>query len=189
MASSPPISPKVATPLAHRKRRHSAIDRNAAAPACDDDNSSDQGVDAVLSPTKMSNSNVAVTIPNGSSATAAVARKLEDDEEVDDDDKELFEDILDTAELEPYKPGKLAQLTLLKSLLIINRQASLKVKKMASIHKQHLDSALASSALDQSNSFTRRWKFNKFAHRFLAQHLGSILDSLRNSARTSLCVF
>lgn len=108
MASSPPISPKVATPLAHRKRRHSAIDRNAARPSCNEENSSDQGVDALLSPTKITNATVAIAAPNGSSATAAVARKLEDDEEVDDDDKELFEDILDTAELEPYKPGMLS---------------------------------------------------------------------------------
>lgn len=93
--------------MAHRKRRHSAIDRNAAGPACDEDNISDQGVDALLSPTRISNADVAVAAPNGASVTAAVARKLEDDEEVDDDDKELFEDILDTAELEPYKPGKL----------------------------------------------------------------------------------
>jgi hypothetical protein len=35
-----------------------------------------------------------------------VARKLEDDEEIDEDDKEMLEDILDTAELEPYKPGE-----------------------------------------------------------------------------------
>ena len=154
MASSPPISPKVATPLAHRKRRHSAIDRTAAGPACDEANSSEQ--DALLSPTKTTNSNVGVAAPNGSSATAAVARKLEDDEEVDDDDKELFEDILDTAELEPYKPGKLNRLTHLNSTLTRTHQALSKVKKMAWMHTRHLDSALASSALDQNSSFTKR---------------------------------
>ena len=117
MASSPPISPKVATPLAHRKRRHSAIDRNAAGLACDEETSSDRGVDALRSPTRNLSSNVAVAATDGSSATAAIARRLEDDEEVDDDDKEFFEDILDTAELEPYKPGAPSQSALLQHML------------------------------------------------------------------------
>lgn len=105
MATSPPISPKVATPLAHRKRRHSAIERNGTGPACDENDDLDQNLDAVGSLNKIAESSGEQPAPNDSSATASVIRKLEDDDDIDEDDKEMFEDILDTAELEPYKPG------------------------------------------------------------------------------------
>ena len=106
MAHSPPISPKVATPLAHRKRRHSVIERDVIDLTGDDEDSTVEFGPAPRSPIKHSTPHVSGTAPNGSSATAVVSRKLEDDEEIDEDDKELLEDILDTAELEPYKPGE-----------------------------------------------------------------------------------
>ena len=98
MAQSPPISPTVATPLAHRKRRHSAIERNVTNVI--DLTQDDQPKSPVARRQKVEAGEDA----NGASAT--VARKLEEEDEIDEDDKELFEDILDTAELEPYKPGK-----------------------------------------------------------------------------------
>ena len=100
MATSPPISPKVATPLAHRKRRHSTIERNGSGPTCDGDDI--DNLDALTSPANISSYGVERAALNDSSATATVIRKLEDD---DEDDEESFEDILDSAELEPYKPG------------------------------------------------------------------------------------
>ena len=104
MATSPPISPTVATPLAHRKRRHSAIERNDSGPACDGDDIDD--LDALPSPTRLSNGGAEKLMPSDSSATATVMRKLEDDDDdVDEDDKEALDDVLDTAELEPYRPG------------------------------------------------------------------------------------
>jgi hypothetical protein len=106
MAHSPPISPKVATPLAHRKRRHSVIERHVIDLTGDDEDSTVEFGPAPHSPIKRSTSNASGAAPSGSSVTAIVARKLEDDEEIDEDDKEMLEDILDTAELEPYKPGE-----------------------------------------------------------------------------------
>ena len=99
MAQSPPISPTVATPLAHRKRRHSAIDRSVIDLTQDDDDD-----DEPSSPVAQKQKLNGEIDPNG--PTATVARKLEDEDEVEEDDSELFEDILDTAELEPYRPGK-----------------------------------------------------------------------------------
>ena len=105
MAHSPPISPKVATPLAHRKRRHSVIERDVIDLTGEDEDSTVDFGGAPTSPIKRSPSHASGVAANGTSATAAVARRLEDDEEIDEDDKEMLEDILDTAELEPYKPG------------------------------------------------------------------------------------
>ncbi len=107
MANSPPLSPTVATPVAHRKRRHSVIERDVIDLTGNDGDSTVDFGTAPTSPAKLSSPHKPGTHATESSATAAVARKLEDDDEIDEDDKELLEDILDTAELEPYKPGKL----------------------------------------------------------------------------------
>lgn len=92
MAASPPLSPVVATPLAHRKRRHSAMNRGSI----DLTRENDEGT-----PRKARASSVPEpAIPNGT----ATERKLEDEDESDEDSKSLIEDLLDTAELEPYLP-------------------------------------------------------------------------------------
>ena len=96
MAQSEPISPKVATPLARRKRRFSAVDKNVIDLTGDDDSET-----PVAQAYKQANGS---STQNGSNGV--VARKLDDDDDVGEDDKELFQDILDTAELEPYEPGK-----------------------------------------------------------------------------------
>lgn len=93
MAASPPISPVVATPLAHRKRRHSEMTREYVDLTGDDE----------VAPDGKQAANGVHETPatNGTNGE----RKLEDDEvEDDEDDKSLVEDILDTAELEPYRP-------------------------------------------------------------------------------------
>lgn len=92
MAQPPPISPVVATPLAHRKRRHSKIDSSVI------------DLTEPSSPVGKAKATNGETIVNGS--YTSIARKLEDDDDLDESDKELFEDILDTAELEPYMAGQ-----------------------------------------------------------------------------------
>lgn len=166
MASSPPISPKVATPLAHRKRRHSVMERNGAVPACDGDDSLNQGADSLILRPKISNSDVSTTVQNGSSATAAVVRKLEDDSDIDDDDKELFEDILDTAELEPYRPGNLACNHPSMALLTIFPQASSMAKKMVWIRRLPLNSAIVCCKSVLKHSFMRRSQLPRCLQRF-----------------------
>lgn len=98
MAASPPLSPVVATPLAHRKRRHSEMVREVIDLTGEDE-------DEVPLPKKATNGAHGAAESNGSTGE----RRLEDDDaDNDDDDKSLIEDILDTAELEPYSPkGKL----------------------------------------------------------------------------------
>jgi len=91
MASPPPPLPTIASPLGHRKRRHSQVPKD------------DQNLEDGNRPT------------NGSNGTADdhADKKLrelgdssdeetyEDDDE--EDDKSLFEELLDTVELQPYE--------------------------------------------------------------------------------------
>ena len=95
MAHSPPISPVVATPLAHRKRRHSKIDNSVIDLTADNEPSSP------VAKTKATNGDT-----NGNNSKSSIVRNLEDDDDLDESDKKLFEDILDTAELEPYMAGQ-----------------------------------------------------------------------------------
>ena len=98
MAHSPPpqpISPTVATPLAHRKRRHSAIIDTSVIDLTQDD----EELRSPVAQRQKLNGEVEANGP-----TAKVVRKLEDEGEIDEDDEELLEDVLDTAELDPYKP-------------------------------------------------------------------------------------
>ena len=102
MATSPPISPTVVTPLAHRvmKRRHSEIAGHPVIDLTGDDEDEVPSQKLATSPTP------AHAVSNGK----APKRKIEDGEfdGVDLEDRELLEDILDTADLEPYVPdGKL----------------------------------------------------------------------------------
>ena len=93
--ASPPISPVVATALQHRKRRHSKIDNSV--------------IDLTQDGSEPSSPNAKPKATNGEAnghgSHATVARTLEDDDDLGESDKELCEDILDTAELEPYRPG------------------------------------------------------------------------------------
>jgi hypothetical protein len=112
MASSPPLEPKVVTPLQHRKRRHSALDRGSQVIDLTDDG------DAVVQsspvrPQKVIATGNGVKMHANGETNGQVARKEGDkqrqleDEDEDDDDKSLFEDMLDTAELEPWQSGTL----------------------------------------------------------------------------------
>ena len=118
--SPPPISPTVATPLAHRKRRHSAIDTSVIDITQDDEESRSpvaqrQKLDGEI---------------EASGPTATVVRKLEDQDEIDEDDKELLEDVLDTVELEPYKPGTYHSNQNTRTILHTDiQQVSMRVKK------------------------------------------------------------
>ena len=98
MAASPPLSPVVATPLAHRKRRHSEMTREVIDLTGEDDDE--------LPAVKKAANGVHETA--ASNETTGQTRLEDDDAEDDDDDNSLVEDILDTADLEPYRPdGKL----------------------------------------------------------------------------------
>lgn len=94
MAASPPLSPVVATPLAHRKRRHSEMTRDVIDLTGEADN------DEVPAMKKAANGVHDTSGSNGVNGE----RNLEDEgAEDEEDDKSLVEDILDTAELDPYR--------------------------------------------------------------------------------------
>jgi hypothetical protein len=120
MAASPPISPKVATPLAHRKRRFSALDRGTVidltGPSDEDGPSSPIFTRKVIPST---NRNGAESTQVAHTSGTEQVRKLEDESQDgdDEDDKSLMEDMLDTAELEPYEPGELQFSRLRRSCL------------------------------------------------------------------------
>ncbi|KAK3051591.1 NAD-dependent histone deacetylase sir2 [Extremus antarcticus] len=99
MALSPVASPqpKVATPLAHRKRRHSALDKGVI------DLTGDGDEDAAAAPMGATDGHVTAAKSTNGDHRPTLPRKLEDDaEEADDDNQSLIDDMLDTAELEPY---------------------------------------------------------------------------------------
>ena len=105
MATTSPVTPKVATALGHhRKRRHSAIDKHVL------ERSGGIGGKTESSPTRASNGHLAKTeYPVEHEASLpSPRRRLEDDDDEDEDDDtaSLIEDILDTAELAPYKNGE-----------------------------------------------------------------------------------
>ena len=92
MAASPPISPVVATPLGHRKRRHSEMNRECIDLTGDNDD--------VAKSDRVTNGANQVQAANG-----IIEEGLhEDDEDDEEDNQSLVEDLLDEAEIEPYKP-------------------------------------------------------------------------------------
>ena len=90
MASPPPPLPTIASPLGHRKRRHSQILKD----------------DGILEhwnrATNGSNGN-ADTHTDKKSRELGDSSEDEADEGEDDDDGSLFEELLDTVELQPYE--------------------------------------------------------------------------------------
>ena len=115
-----PLSPKVATPLAHRKRRHSEMARSGGVDLTGEVHDGNQASNDRQShgPAKKPSTNGVSTTPppiiasppnheaNGTNDLSG--RRLEDDElaDFDDDADSMLEDILDTAELEPYKADR-----------------------------------------------------------------------------------
>ena len=117
MQAPPPISPTVATPKGHRKRKHSqTVDRTEAQTS---NGTQAHAIDTNGAPTvnpirdddeEVTTSSQTPTPDEEADANSSTneTRNIEDDDidEMDEDDKSLFEDILDTAELDPYVPGK-----------------------------------------------------------------------------------
>ena len=90
MATSPPISPTVATPLAHRKRRHSEMTGS---------NIDVSGADhEIISSAKQTANGTHVV----SSSNGGVEERTLEDENADEGSSSI-EDFVDTAELEPYQ--------------------------------------------------------------------------------------
>lgn len=109
MVHSPPLSPKVATPLARRKRRYSALDRASVDLSAQVDAIRNGLTGALpISTTPMKGNGVAhAHAPPQQANERDDVRRLDDgDLDDDDDDKSLFEDLLDTADIEPYRAGK-----------------------------------------------------------------------------------
>lgn len=90
--AEPRISTTVATPLAHRKRKHAEIV---------DLTNDDEDEDTAPAPNATAN--------NGTAAPDKPSQRNQiDDDEIGGDDASIFEDILDQVELDPYKPCELA---------------------------------------------------------------------------------
>lgn len=111
MATTSPISTspitKVATPLTHRKRRHSALD-GSGVDAVDTIHNGHDEKRTTPTPTAQAHA-IGPGHPQGHGSPLPV-RDLQDDDGEDDENKSLIEDILDTAELEPYKNGRSLEL-------------------------------------------------------------------------------
>ena len=91
MASPPPPLPTIASPLGHRKRRHSQIPK--------DDEISEHG----NRPTNGSNGNADTHTDKKSRELGDSSEAERDEEDDEEDDNLLFEELLDTVELQPYE--------------------------------------------------------------------------------------
>ncbi|KAK3691125.1 NAD-dependent histone deacetylase sir2 [Vermiconidia calcicola] len=98
------MSTKVATPLAHRKRRHSAIDRSAIDLTGSDD-SKHSGHKTATNGAVAASGNISDVAPRAENGTSSHAtRKLEDENDDSGEGESEYEDIVDAAELEPWRP-------------------------------------------------------------------------------------
>jgi len=129
MATPPPLSPTVATPLAHRKRRHSEMNGSQTSPGsrirhsgCDvptlphvpaqakveDSNGLSDKKDDIPDTSAPKQEPIKQELEKEADDRLANERRLDDDDDLDDDsdiDRSEFEDIIDTAELEPFSFG------------------------------------------------------------------------------------
>ena len=92
--ASPPLSPTVATPLAHRKRRHSVM-----SPTLETTQGNHAGLTTATPQTANGDTSLNCTNAKESCEIENNGHLLDDE-----NDESLHEDILDSAELDPYKP-------------------------------------------------------------------------------------